>query len=112
MGELTNWAKENSPFLKIGDNETERCIFKGYTVVPDNRDPKKTKVRYELMVNGEKKWFESASGSVAMAFDKVGIGDAVDITRTVKGGQARYSVVTEADEENEAEEIPGEAYAE
>lgn len=92
MGELSSWAQKNSPFLKIPDNESVEVMYLGFKEVDDNRNPGKTKMRYEVELDGSKKWFESASGSVAMTFDMISEGEMVKITKAIVGDKPKYTV--------------------
>ncbi len=94
MGELANWGKKNSPYLKIGDNETVKVAFEGYKIVPDNRDPSKEKIRYEFEWERETKYFESASSAVAMKLDSAKVGDIFYIHKSKQGDKNRYEVMT------------------
>ena len=103
MGELAKWAKNNSPFLKIGMDEVVEVVFLGWKEVEDNRNPGQFKVRYEVEWNKQTKWFESAAGAVAMQMDKVKVGDIIRIKKTLVSGKNRYQVYI-GDEEEEIEE--------
>jgi hypothetical protein len=93
MGELSNWAQENSPFLKIPDNGQVRVIYRGYQKVDDNRNPGKTKIRYKVELNGQVKWFESAAARIAMSFDSIKEGEEVIIKKSFENGKNKYEVV-------------------
>jgi hypothetical protein len=93
MGQLADWAQENSPFLKIPDNGEVRVIYRGYQEVDDNRNPGKTKIRYKVELNGQIKWFESAAARIAMSFDSIEEGDEVIIKKSFENGKNKYEVV-------------------
>lgn len=101
MGDLSKWAQKVSPFLKIADNEEIVVVYKGYKEVEDSRDPEKTKIRYIVELDGDDKWFESASARVAMSFDTFKEGEMVKIRKEVDGKQTRYYVELAFKEEDE-----------
>ena len=93
MGELADWAKKNSPFLKIGLNETVEVVYLGFKEVEDSRNPGKMKIRYIVEWDKQEKWFESAAAAVAMALDEVHEGDLIKIKKTLVGNKNHYTVI-------------------
>ncbi len=91
MGKLTDWAQENSQFLKVPDNGKVEVIYKKFAIFDDSRNPGAQKVRYIVEVNGKDKFFESASGKIAVFFDSIEAGDDVTIERNIEHGKVRYS---------------------
>jgi hypothetical protein len=106
MGRLTTWAQNNSPFLKVPDNGEVIVIYKGYKEVDDSRNPGATKIRYIVELNGQEKWYESASARVAMCFDSIKEGEEIFIKKTVDGNKTRYDIipVNKREPHNEQEE--------
>lgn len=92
MGELTKWAQDNSPWLKIPDNGEVLVKYLKFELVDDPRNPGKQKVRYTVELEGKAKWFESTATKVAMSFDTFKEGDLVVIKKTVENNKVRYSV--------------------
>lgn len=92
MGNLKQWARDNNPNLKFEDGDVIEGIYKGYTVVPDNFNPGKEKVRYEIEIEGKVKYWSSGSGAIAMQFDSAKVGQMVSIGATGEGMKRRYAV--------------------
>jgi len=92
MGELSKWAQENSPYLKIPDNDSVIVVYKGFKIVEDPRNPGKTKIRYTVELDGMDKWFESASARISMIMDTFLEGDLIEIKKSVENNQVRYEV--------------------
>ena len=86
MGELTNWAKETSPFIRLQDGESLEAVYNGYKIIPSRLDPDKETVQYKL---GEK-YFESSSGALAKQFDEIKEGTKIKITRQGTGNKTKY----------------------
>ena len=93
MGELADWAKRNSPYLKIDLNETVEVVYCGFKEVEDNRNPGKMKIRYIVEWEKQEKWFESAAAAVAMKIDEVHEGDLIKIRKTLVGNKNHYEVL-------------------
>lgn len=98
MGDLADWAKKNSPYLKIGLNETVKVVYLGFKEVEDTRNPGKTKLRYLMEWEKQEKWFESAAAAVAMKLDGVAEGDIVLIKKTLVGNKNHYEVMLPGEE--------------
>lgn len=109
MGELSKWARENSEFLKVAENEAVHVIYLGFKIVPSRFDPKKEKVQYRVEVGGQEKLFESSASGVALAFDAIKEGSEVLIGRTGTGNNTKYTIELipqRKKEDVEPEEIP------
>jgi|ERR1035437_1864932 hypothetical protein len=87
MSELAEIVKQRSPFLKLQAEESVIATYKGYKMVPSSYDPDKENFRFilEVEINGEnqQKYWDTASGKVAMVFDALESGDKVKITKNV-----------------------------
>lgn len=105
MGKLATLAQSMSPWLRIPDNTGVTCLYKGFEVVDDTRNPGQQKVRYTVEVNGKDKWFESASSSVMLAFDTIEAGEEIVIFKSVKGNKTRYEVKS-SDDDGGDEHVP------
>jgi len=92
MGKLAALAQNMSPWLKIPDNTGVTCLYKGYELVEDTRNPGQQKVRYTVEVNGKDKWFESASSKVMLSFDTIEVGEEIVIFKSVKMNKVRYEI--------------------
>lgn len=109
MGQLAKLAQEMSPWLRVPDNSRVTCLYKGFEVVDDTRNPGQKKVRYTVEVNGKDKWFESAAAKVMMAFDTIEEGEEIVIFKSVKMNKTRYEILTTEDigsEDIEPDETP------
>ena len=67
MGELSDFAKKNSKFIKITDGESFTGVYQGYMMTLDKQGVKKP--TYEFLIDGQVKYFTSASGFLANEFD-------------------------------------------
>lgn len=87
MSELADLVKKRSPFLRLEASESVVAVYKGYKLVPSSYDPDKENFRFilEVEIDGEKqqKYWDTASGKVAMVFDGLSIGASVKITKNV-----------------------------
>lgn len=83
MKDLNQFAKDNQKFLKLGDGESFRGFFVGYTIGISRFDPEKEVVNYKLKYeDGEKTIFWGSSRSdVASIFAKIKPGTLIKITR-------------------------------
>lgn len=103
MGKLADWGQKHSPFLKIADNSEVVVMYKGFKEVEDSRNPGETKIRYIVELDGDDKWFESASARVAMSMDTIKEGEFIKIKKEVKNNQTRYYVEAAFEKEEEEE---------
>ena len=106
MGELAKWAQKHSPFLKIPDNGEVEVCYIGFKEVEDTRNPGKTKMRFEVELDGDKKWFESASGKICMSFDTFTPGDIIIIKKEFVNGKNSYSARLANEKPAEPEDLP------
>jgi hypothetical protein len=106
MGELAEWAQKHSPFLKIPDDGEVEVCYLGFKEVDDTRNPGQTKMRFEVELNGDKKWFESASGRIAMSFDSYTPGDIIIIRKDIVKGKNTYSSRKAGEKQAEPEDLP------
>jgi hypothetical protein len=89
MGELKDFAKDNSKYITFEDGEAFEGVFEGWKkVLKDSFGEEKEYIRYKI--NG--KTFDSMSGSLANQMDGVPSGTKVRITRTGKGTDTKYTV--------------------
>ena len=105
MGELTDWAKKQSPFVTISEGETVIVKYLGFKMVANRFDTDKETVRYlfELQDGTEKPW-ENGQVQVAKDFDDVKKNDWIKISREGEGQKTRYSIVVLSEKEV-AEEV-------
>ena len=99
MGDLKTWARENSPFIRLNDGDSETGIYKGWKEVADAYNPGKVKIRYSIEIGGKIKTFDNGSSAVAMQFDTAKEGDLVKITAHGTDMRKRYTVDVLPDEE-------------
>ena len=92
MGQLNDWAKSKSGFLKLEDNESVKCVYNGFKIVPSRFEQDQETVQYLLTVDGQEKLFESKASSVAQSFDKLIEGDGVLIGRNGVGSKTKYVI--------------------
>ncbi len=88
MGELANWAKSQSQFIKILDGETIEATYKGATKTISTFDNKSSTICY----NFDDKLFNSASKKLAEVFDDIPVGSRVRVTRIGIAQGTRYEV--------------------
>ena len=92
MGKLSDWAKENSQFIKLADKESIELVYKGFKIVPNKFDTEKESIRYIFLVEGKEKFWENGAGYIAEYFDNVKEGEVVKITRKGEGNQTKYEL--------------------
>ena len=92
MGDLKTWARENSPFIRLNDGDSETGIYKGWVKMQDTYNPGKEKIRYSIEIDGKVKTFDNGSVSVAMQFDDAKEGDLIKITAHGTDMRKRYTV--------------------
>ena len=93
MSELIDWAKANSPWLRMVSGEAVIVKYTGHEFIPDAFDPTKKKVRYLLEVeDGSIKFWDTASGKTAFFFGALEVGDYVKISASGEGLKRRYEL--------------------
>ena len=97
MGELSNYAKRNSQFVKLEDGNSIEATYLGFKVGASSFDPDKETVSYKLEAEYGVKILQSGAIGLARLFDKVEEGAQVKITRTGKGNQTKYIVAHKVD---------------
>ena len=88
MGDLKNWVKKTSMFIKLDDGESYEGVFEGYKIVPSSLDPTKETVQYKL----DGKFLQTSSKGLARAIDAVPEGSKVKITREGTAAKTQYKV--------------------
>lgn len=95
MGDLADFVKNNSPWLKLDDGESITCKFLGYAFVINKSGNKVPAYEFQLK-DGSKKTLQSQSAVLANFFDKdkgsAKPGNKVSITRIGKNQDTRYQV--------------------
>ena len=92
MGDLADWAKENSPFIKLADGESVTGIYNGF-----NKSSYMGKPLIEYQI--DKKVLSSGSGKLASLMDKVSKGTEITITRHGNGTETTYTVKRSGEDE-------------
>lgn len=92
MGDLSTWAKDNSPYIRLKAEESVTGIYKGWKVVADSFNPDKQKVQYIIEVDGKNKYFNSGSTKIALIFDGIAEGESVTITAHGDNRERKYEV--------------------
>ena len=92
MGKLSDWAKDNSQFIILDDEESVEIVYKGFKFVSNRFDPEKETVRYIFLVEGAEKYWETPAGYVARFFDEVKEGEPVKIIKQKEGVKPRYKL--------------------
>jgi hypothetical protein len=93
MGELSDWAKKQSPFITIDKDESILVKYMGFKMVPNRFDVDKETVRYLFeLPDGEQKPWENGQLQVAKVFDEIEKGTWVKITRTGEATKTRYEI--------------------
>lgn len=88
MGDLSNWSKENSKFIKIKSGESFEGVYEGYKEgVNMNGEP-------AIIYKFDGKEFKSSSAKLAESFDKIAKGTKVKISREGEGLQTKWEVET------------------
>ena len=85
MGELKDWAKANSPFIKLADGESVTGIYGGFQ---KGSYAGKPLIEYKI---GEKV-LSSSSGKLANIMDEISVGEEMTITRKGTGMNTTYEV--------------------
>lgn len=88
MGKLTDFAKRNSPFIKLNDGESIEAVYKGFK---ESSYMGKETVVYLL----DNKMLTSSSGKLALLMDNVTKETKVKITKHGTGMNTTYSVEVE-----------------
>ena len=85
MGELKEWAKSNSPFVKLDDGESLSGVYQGFK---KNNFRGSEIIEYKI---GEK-LLSSSSGKLAMRMDGIEAGTEIKLTRFGLGFETNYEV--------------------
>ena len=93
MGKLSEWADEQSPFIRIADGESVTLEYTGFSTMTSHFDPDKEVIQYKFLVDGEDKFWETGSQKVARAFDVIEPGMMVTITRDGEGQGTKYTII-------------------
>lgn len=95
MGQLSDLAKERTPYFTMELGETVRGIYKGFKMVPSTFDPEKDNFRFIIEVNGKNKFWDTSSNKIALVFDKIPEGSVIDVTKSQDGllpsGKPRFA---------------------
>lgn len=98
MGKLSDFARENSTFLKLQDGESITVKYKGYEFGRTLKGEKVPQYIFTLQ-NGKEKVLQSQSNALANFFDdehgQVKSGDTIKITRHGLDRNTKYEVVIE-----------------
>jgi hypothetical protein len=98
MGELTNWAKANSKFIKLADGEKFTGKYLGYQKGSFRGTPL---IEYKFEITGEAKIFSSGSNKLATRMDNVDKGKIVTVKRFGEGYETNYEVEIEGQPKEE-----------
>lgn len=103
MGQLNEWAKQNSRFFKIEDGETVRVVYEGFKVGKSSFDDERDVISYTIKTSEGRKVWNSSSPKVASFFDKIKPGQTVSVTRNGSGRNTNYQLsvaeTTESDKD-------------
>jgi len=92
MGKLGKWADDQRDYIKLRDGDSMIVEFLGWKIVPNRQDPEKQCIRYTFGIGDQVKTFDSQSTALADLMDEVEEGETVEITRTGKGFDTKYTV--------------------
>jgi len=92
MGDLKEWSKKQSKFVKLDDCESMTLQYDGFDVIPSKFDPEKQSIRYKFSLNGEKKFWENGTSKVALQFDQIKVGSIVKVTRSGLDKATSYAI--------------------
>lgn len=83
MKDLNQFAKDNQKFLKLGDGESFKGFYIGYSIGVSRFDPEKEVVNYKLRYEDSEKsiFWGSSRSDVAMTFSKIKPGTLIKIVR-------------------------------
>ena len=104
MGELGNFAKQQSAFLKLNSGEKIEAVYLGYKIMQSPFDPDKEIVSYKLETEWGVKSWNTGSSYIAQAFDTISLKSRIRILKQGEGQQARYQI-TLLDGNKVAEEV-------
>lgn len=89
MGELKDYAKRTSRFIKLEDKNSVEGIYEGVKfILKDSFGEEKEYARYKI----DGRVFDSTSGGLATQMDEIKIGEQVRITRHGEGMDTKYTV--------------------
>lgn len=92
MGQLSDWANKNSPFLRLADGEEVDAVYVGFKPIPNRFDLEKEVIRYTLLVDGVEKTWENGSPKIAKFFDTLEGDENIHIKRIGEGNKTKYEV--------------------
>ena len=93
MGELKDWARRQSKFVKLDDGESEIFKYIGYKFVPKQDDPSKEVMMFELEdMTGTRKFWNTSAAGVANQMDTVPKGSQIEITRSGLEKATKYLI--------------------
>ncbi len=86
VGDLGNWAKKNSKFLKLADGESYEGVYKGYKEGTNmNGDPT---IIYKI----DDKELKSSSAKLAVSFDVIPLETKIKLSRAGEGLKTIWTV--------------------
>ena len=97
MGELGDWANEQSKYIKLGDGESCTGIYKGF-----NKSSYKGTPLIEYMIN--EATLSSSGASLARTMDRIRIGENIKITRFGLAVETKYKVEVLQEDKNNGEQ--------
>lgn len=110
---LSQFVKDNSKFLRLGDGECFDGVYVGYKITTNNFDPDKEMVVYKLKYadDGKEVFWQTASCAVARLFSKFKGGEKIIIKRHGDGTKTKYEIKSpdvqiSKDELEPDEEVP------
>ena len=92
MGDLKDWSRKQSKFVKLEDGESMTLQYEGFDIIPSKFDPEKQSIRYKFSLNGDKKFWENGTQKVALQFDNIKTGSIVKVTRKGLEKATSYAV--------------------
>ena len=98
MGDLADFARKNSKWLKLDDGESIAVKYLGFAFMLNQNGDEVPCYKFKLL-DGETKSLQSQSGFLANFFDsdkgEAKVGDTVKLTRTGLSTETRYQVVVD-----------------
>ncbi len=99
MGNLSDFAKRNSQYVSLVDEESIEATFKSAVVSPNPFDAEKEVVNYRFETEFGIKTLRSGATALARTFDNIQPDTKVKLTREGVGNKTSYKVEIEANGE-------------
>ena len=99
MGKLNDFAKRNSQYISLEDQESVEAVFKNAVITPNPYDAEKEVVNYRFETEYGIKTLRSGATALARIFDNIQPDTKVKLTREGVGNKTSYKVEIETNGE-------------